>query len=193
MDKEDKVIETEDVSDNEDSQDSNKNFKAALIKQLKDLIPILVIILSILLIKKYVVAPVQVNGSSMDSTLESGDIMILNKISYKIHGIERFDIVVIKTGETLLIKRVIGLPNERIEMDGNVLYINGEIVAEDFLEDDTVTENFAYKTGDNCYFVMGDNRSISLDSRELGCFDISKIQGTTSLTIYPFNRFGTKK
>jgi signal peptidase I len=159
---------------------------------IKDVIPFIVAIIAILLIKKYIVTPIQVNGNSMDSTLKDGDIMILNKISYKIHGIKRFDIVVIDTDDTLLVKRVIGLPNEKIKVKDNILYINDKKVEQDFLGKNTTTSDFEYVTKDDCYFVMGDNRDISLDSRDLGCFDIDKIEGTTKFTIYPFNRFGNK-
>ena len=72
------------------------------------------------------------------------------------------------------------------------LYINGNKLEQDFLEDNVQTDDFEYNTKDNCYFVMGDNREVSLDSRMLGCFDISKIEGTTKFTIYPFNRLGSK-
>lgn len=172
------------------SKEEKKKFDAKSI--LKDVIPFIVAIIAILLIKEYIVTPIQVNGNSMDSTLKDGDIMILNRISYKIHGIKRFDIIVIDTDDTLLIKRVIGLPNEKIQVKDNVLYINGKEVKEDFLGENTITSDFEYTTKDDCYFVMGDNRDISLDSRDLGCFDIDKIEGTTKFTIYPFNRLGNK-
>ena len=160
---------------------------------IKEVVPFIIIIALVLLIKNFIMTPIQVNGDSMYSTLKSGDIMILNKLGYKFHGIKRFDIVVIKNNDTLLIKRVIGLPNEKVKVEMNKLYINDEEYDQPFLDEDTITNDFEVKVKENCYFVMGDNRDISLDSRELGCFDISKIQGTTSLTLFPLNRFGGKE
>ncbi len=158
----------------------------------KDILPFIIIVLVVLFIKQFIMTPIQVNGDSMDSTLKSGDIMILNKISYKLHSLKRFDIVVIKNDDTLLIKRVIGLPGETIKVEKNILYIDDVEVEQPFLDEENVTNDFETVVDEDCYFVMGDNRDISLDSRELGCFDISQIQGTTSLTIFPFSRFGGK-
>lgn len=161
-------------------------------KLIKELITLTVIVIIVLLIKQFLVTPIQVNGDSMNPTLKNGDIMILNKIGYKINGIKRFNIVVINNKDTLLIKRVIALPNETIKYENNKLYIDGKEIKEDYLGSDVLTNDFEAKTTDNCYFVMGDNRDVSLDSRDLGCFDISEIQGTTSVTIFPFDRFGGK-
>ena len=118
--------------------------------------------------------------------------MILNKLSYKFGDIHRFDIVVVDNGNSNIIKRVIGLPGEIVKFEDNKLYINGDQIEETFLPDGKITNDFEYKVADNCYFVMGDNRQISRDSRSFGCFDISKIVGRTSLTFFPFNRFGNK-
>ena len=103
------------------SKNKTKNFI------IKEILPIVVIVLVIFFIRDYLVTPVLVNGSSMDPTLHDGDVMILNKIGYKCGGLDRFDIVVIKTDSTMLIKRIIGLPNENIKVIDNELYINDEI------------------------------------------------------------------
>lgn len=160
---------------------------------IKEAIPYVLIVIFVLLIKTYIVTPVQVNGDSMYPTLKSGDLMILNKLSYKLGKIHRFDIVVIDKEDTYIIKRVIGLPGETVKYQDNILYIDDMQVEEPFLQEGKMTNNFEYKVDDNCYFVMGDNREISLDSRELGCFDISKIRGQTSLSFFPFDRFGFKR
>ena len=91
-----------------------------------------------------------------------------------------------------MIKRLIGLPGETVKVVKNTLYIDGVEIEQPFLDEGNITNDFETVVDENCYFVMGDNRDISLDSRELGCFDISQIQGTTSLTIFPFSRFGGK-
>ena len=187
--KDNKKIDTIKIEEKEIKENKKDN---KILYYFKELVPLIIVIIAVLFVKSYIMTPIQVNGNSMDTTLQNGDIMILNKISYKIHGIKRFDIVVIKTEDTLLIKRVIGLPNEKVKIENNKLYINGKEYAQDFLDEDTYTDDFEFTNLDNCYFVMGDNRGVSLDSRDLGCFDKSKIQGTTSLTIYPFNRLGKK-
>ncbi len=148
-------------------------------------------IILVLLVKKFVVSPIKVNGTSMMTTLHDGDIMILNIIGYRFDEINRFDIVVVDEGNEYLIKRVIGLPGEEIEYKDNQLYINGKKVKENY--GSQVTEDFKVKVKKNSYFVLGDNRTNSLDSRHFGAFKKDKIIGKTSLIIFPFNRFGEKK
>ena len=159
---------------------------------IKEVFPYIAIIVVVLFIKSYIVSPIQVKGDSMDPTLKDGDLMILNKLSYKVGDIKRFDIVVIDNGNSNIIKRVIGLPGEVVKFEDNKLYINDSEIEESFLPEGKITNDFEYKVSDNCYFVMGDNRQISQDSRAFGCFDISKIMGRTSLTFFPFDRFGYK-
>ena len=116
----------------------------------------------------------------------------LNRLSYKFGSINRFDIVVVDKGDSYIIKRVIGLPGENIRYEDNKLYVNDELIEEPFLEIGKNTDDFEASLPDDCYFLMGDNRQVSLDSRALGCFDISKIRGKTSFSFFPFNRFGFK-
>lgn len=167
---------------------------------LREIIPYVVILVVVILVKTFIVAPVEVNGSSMMDTLHDKDIMLLNKITYKLSDIKRFDIVVIKYEDTHLIKRVIGLPGDKIEYKDNKLYINGEYYKEKYLDKDIMMEDFKLediiksdKVPDDCYFVMGDNRGESLDSRSLGVFNADEIEGKTSLVLFPFNRLGFKK
>ena len=82
---------------------------------LKEYVPYIIIIIVVLLIKKFIVSPIRVNGTSMLDTLHDGDIMILDIIGYRRSGVERFDIVVCDTEDEYIIKRVIGLPGEKIE------------------------------------------------------------------------------
>lgn len=171
--------------------------KEKVVAFIKEISVYVIIILIIILLKMYVISPIRVNGTSMDPTLENGDIMILNKIGYRITKIKRFDIVVIKYKDELLIKRVIGLPGEKIKYVNNTLYVNGKKLDEEF--DKTYTYNFSLKeigsttVPDDSYFVLGDNREVSKDSRSIGFIDREDIVGKSSLTLFPFNRFGTKK
>jgi len=160
-------------------------------KILKEYLPYVLIIIIVLIIKSNVVAPIRVNGRSMNNTLKDGDIMILNIIGYKTSNIKRFDIVVVDNGKDYLIKRVIGLPNEEIEYKDNKLYINGKLVKDKYGNGNT--KDFKVTVNNNSYYVLGDNREDSLDSRYYGSFNKKKILGKTNFTLFPFNRFGNKK
>lgn len=161
-------------------------------KMIKEWLPYVIILVLVLLVKAYIVTPIRVNGPSMNSTLKDGDIMFLNEITYRFNDIKRFDIVVVKYDDEYIIKRVIGLPGEIISYKNNKLYINGKYVKEDFKHKDTNDfENV--RIGDNEYFVMGDNRANSLDSRIIGPISKKSIKGRAKLTIFPFKRFGIKK
>jgi signal peptidase I len=159
-------------------------------KIIREYLPYILVIILVLLIKKFVVTPIKVNGESMMTTLHDGDIMILNIIDYKFNDIKRFDIVVVDEGDEYIIKRIIGLPGEEVTYKDNKLYINGKRVKDNYGSD--VTEDFSVKVADDSYFVLGDNRTNSLDSRYFGSFKKSSILGKTSLVLFPFNRFGNK-
>jgi signal peptidase I len=156
-----------------------------------DLWPYLLILVIVIVIKFFVITPIKVNGPSMNPTLKDGDIMILDEISYRFKKIKRFDIVVVKYKNENLIKRVIGLPGEKISYQGDKLYINGKYIKENFTH--KLTNDFTTITiAKNSYFVMGDNRPNSMDSRIIGTIPKSSILGKTSFTIIPFNRWGSK-
>lgn len=130
----------------------------------------------------------------MVPTLLDGDIMILDKIGYRINGLKRFDIVVIKYNNEKIIKRVIGLPGDYIEYKDNILYVNGKEIKEKYKRD--ITNNFSLKDlgyekiPENKYLVLGDNRSISKDSRIIGLIDKEDIEGYTGIIVFPFKRIG---
>lgn len=127
----------------------------------------------------------------MNPTLNDKDIMILDEISYRFSEIERFNIVVVKEENEYLIKRIIGLPGEKIEYKDNKLYIDGKYVKEDFKHMETM--DFSTTLGEDEYFIMGDNRTNSTDSRIFGPISRDEIIGKTSLTILPISRFGNKR
>ena len=159
----------------------------------KEILSYVIIIIVVLLIKQFIVTPIRVNQSSMNNTLFDKDIMLLDKISYRFKDIKRFDIVVIKRNKEYLIKRVIGLPGDMIEYKDNKLYVNNEIVKEDFLHKQTDDYKLEKVIPDNYYFVVGDNRPNSLDSRVIGLIKRDEILGKTNLVIFPFKHFGIKK
>lgn len=163
-------------------------------KIVKEVISYVVIIIGVLLIKMFIVTPIRVNGDSMHPTLHDNDIMILNEIGYHLNGVDRFDIVVIDIRGEKIIKRVVGLPGDKIAFKDDKLYVNDELMEEKFQRG--ITEDFSitslgYETiPDGYYFVLGDNRDDSVDSRILGLINEKQIMGKTSLIIYPFNRLG---
>lgn len=162
-----------------------------LLKLLKELLPYIIIIIVVIIIRTFIFTPVVVNGPSMMNTLHNGDVMILDKIGMKLSGIKRFDIVVIQTGKTKIIKRVIGLSGETISYKNNKLYINGKEVSDNHSNE--ITYDFEeVKIPDGEYYVLGDNRTDSVDSRILGTIPKNEILGHATFIIYPFNRFGSR-
>ncbi len=162
-----------------------------LLKLLKELLPYIIIIIVVIIIRTFIFTPVVVNGPSMMDTLHNGDVMILDKIGMKLGGIKRFDIVVIQTGKTKIIKRVIGLSGETISYKNNKLYINGKEVSDNHSNE--ITYDFEeVKIPDGEYYVLGDNRTDSVDSRILGTIPKNEILGHATFIIYPFNRFGSR-
>ncbi len=154
------------------------------------------LIVLVIFIRTFIVTPVRVNGTSMYPTLKNGEIMLLNKITYRFNNIKRFDIVVINTQDDKIIKRVIGLPGETLKFENNVLYINGQEVKETFLKEETKDfdiRNLSYdKIPSDCYFVMGDNRDNSKDSRMIGCVKKKQITGKANLVIFPLKDKGRR-
>ena len=168
------------------SDTKNKVFKIV-----KEAIPYIIVIILVLLFKMFFYAPIKVNGESMMKTLHDKDIMILDIIGYKINGIKRFDIVVVDEGDEFIIKRVIGLPGEKVTYKDNILYINDKKIIDKYAS--KKTDDFEEVVPKNQYFVMGDNRTNSMDSRVFGAFPKSKILGKTKFVILPFKRWGIKE
>lgn len=156
-------------------------------KLLRSLVPYIIIIVVVVFIRTFIITPVKVNGTSMYPTLEGNEIMLLNKLA----DIDRFDIVVLQLeGEdSNLIKRIIGLPGETVEISENQIYIDGELLDDPYGYG--ITYNIDPVTlGDDEYFILGDNRIISLDSRSFGKIHRSEIKGTTNFIMYPFGKIG---
>lgn len=159
-------------------------------EKIKEIIPYVVIVIVVVLIRTFIITPIKVNGTSMYDTLEHKDTMILNKIDVKINKLERFDIVVIETGDTYIIKRVIGLPGETIKYQDGKLYINGKKMKDPYYKNENTSDFESVKIPENHYFVLGDNRSDSIDSRIIGPVSLDNIKGTTKLIIFPFKNMG---
>ena len=171
------------------------------VKEIVELIIyILFVFLAVWVIITFVGQRTEVSGDSMNDTLLDGDNLWVSKISYKLHDPERFDIVVFpyQDSSVYYIKRIIGLPGERIRIDedGNI-YINEKILEEDYGKEIISPgmigrASSAIKLGEDEYFVMGDNRNDSKDSRfeEVGNIKREQLEGKAVFRIWPFSEFG---
>lgn len=161
---------------------------------IKELVPYFIILISVLLIRTFIATPVRVDGSSMNPTLKSNEIMILNLTN---DDYDRNDIVVVgpidlpdgSRGD--VIKRVVGLPGEEISCVNGVIYIDDEKYNDEYANGNTDCGTYDnVKLEDNEYFILGDNRGVSYDSRLMGPIKYDDIQGTTNLVIFPFSKIG---
>lgn len=148
----------------------------------------------VLLIANFIAKPVVVRGSSMNPTLNNFDICISNRLSIVLGGsIDRFDIVVAQTEEGEIVKRVVGIPGDVISYQDGVLTVNGTTVVEDYIIDDPSKHHSDMdfrdvRLGADEYFLMGDNRTGSTDSRYFGPFHRSDIISKDMLILFPFSR-----
>lgn len=163
---------------------------------------ILVVLLGTWLLITFVGQRTSVSGSSMEPTLQHNDQLILDKISYRFSEPQRYDIIVfpfLYQEKTYYVKRIIGLPGETVQIDeeGNI-YIDGEILEEDYGMETMNYPGIAAEPitlGDDEYFVLGDNRNNSSDSRDpsVGTIRRSNVMGKAWVRIWPLNKFGLLK
>ena len=163
---------------------------------------ILAAILVGLLLVVFVIQRNAVIGDSMDPTLRNGDQVLVEKVSKFFGGIAYGDIVTIRTRDLPqheegpnIIKRVIGLPSDTIELKNGSVYRNGEFLLEAYLPPDLLTESRSTQfekvtLGPDEYYVMGDNRSVSLDSRSIGPIPKTHMIGEVLIRFYPWNEVG---
>lgn len=160
---------------------------------------ILVVLAATYLLVTFVGQRTGVSGSSMEPTLSDGDNLIVDKISYRFHEPQRFDIIVfpfLYEKGTYYIKRIIGLPGETVYIDENgVIYIDGEALEENYGRETILSAGRAaqpVQLGEDEYFVMGDNRNNSSDSRDQSVGNIKRdnIIGKAWVRIWPLSKFG---
>lgn len=157
-------------------------------EKIKEISPYVLIVLVIVVIRIFIATPVKVDGDSMYNTLNDNDIVLLSKLS----SIDRFDIIVLKENDNnaTIIKRVIGMPGDKVKIRNNKIYINNKIIEDEYAYGET-SDYDEITLGDDEYFVLGDNRLISKDSRYFGAIKKSDIKGKAVFRLFPFTRFGS--
>ncbi|MBE5937042.1 MAG: signal peptidase I [Lachnospiraceae bacterium] len=153
----------------------------------------------IYIVPTYVVQRTIVDGNSMENTLFDEENLIVNKLAYRFGEPDRFDIIVFypygkDVPEEYYVKRIIGLPGEKIQIIGEDIYVNDEILEENYGKYPITDPGIASEPivlGEEEYFVLGDNRKVSEDSRFFGPVERENISGHVVFRIYPFDAFGT--
>lgn len=178
-----------------------------ILKEVISFLKILIIsYITIFLLTTFVIKPVVVTGTSMEPTLKDNDVGFSYIITKKLFGLNRGSVVTVyvEADDQYLVKRVIGLPGETIYAEDGKIYINDKPIVEDYLDKEFIktsqgssdrffTDDFdKLKVPEDSYFLMGDNRPRSKDSREYGPFENKQILSNSLLVIYPFEDFGMK-
>jgi signal peptidase I len=158
-----------------------------------------VAVLSALLVKTYLIEAFYIPSESMNPTLTTGDRVLVNKLSYRLHDVHRGDVIVFKRPPGIaaeprihdFIKRVIGLPGDTIETRGDAVFINGKRLRERYLPSGTRTVPGIerQRVPAKHYWVMGDNRTNSADSRVFRTIAASSIVGRAFVQVWPVTRF----
>lgn len=162
---------------------------------------IILIVVMTYVITTFVGQRTRVEGRSMENTLFDGDNLIVDKISYRFKEPERFDVIIFPyryEKNVYYIKRIIGMPGETIQIKDGFVYIDGEKLEENFgkekMDDPGIAENLI-ELGQDEYFVLGDNRNHSKDSRseQVGVLHREELAGRAWIRIWPFHSFGVIK
>lgn len=157
------------------------------------------ILICIFWVPEHVIQRTVVNGESMENTLYTGESLLVEKVSYHFHDPERYDIIVFypkgKEEDEYYVKRIYGLPGETIQIIDDQIYVNNEVIEDEYAKnemDDPGIAQDPITLGEDEYFVLGDNRKVSLDSRDsdLGPIHKKNIAGHVILRIWPLNQFG---
>lgn len=168
------------ASDDPDKRDAVKGYQK--------LTALVFLFAALLLFRINVFDVVTVAGHSMDDYLLEGDVLIIRK--FDMEEIDRYDIVVAKTGKQKVIKRVIGLPWDTVQIADGVVLINGEVVDEEFnfFTDYEGLSKEPFVLGEDEYFLLGDNRAASWDSRDFGAVSQAQLLGVAAMRILPLWR-----
>lgn len=181
------------------ARNDGRNAVKRLRKEKRELVKVFSVSLAVALAITTFVRPTLVKGQSMEPTLEENDYLIVGSESLlgtppKFGDLVVFNSkVVSKEGHSKLLKRVVGLPGDTIEIKEGTVYRNGVPLKEEYIKEETTPGNVEkFTVGENSVFVMGDNRAHSLDSRnkDLGTIDYEDIIGTVKFRLFPLNKIG---
>lgn len=168
-----------------------------VLKEVKEwVLSILIAAIIAFIIKGFLIDIIQVSGPSMLPNLRDRDRLVIEKVSLYTKNYERGEIVIFKpNNETndIYIKRIIGLPGDKVEIKNGSVFVNDEKLDEDYLSADVLTSaqpnDFdSLVVPENCLYVLGDNRTISEDSRYIGPVPMENVRGHALFRVYPFNQ-----
>lgn len=190
---------TKEVDEAMPEPNGSSNGRKIAMEWIRDIV--IAIIIAVVIIQ--FVKPTIVKESSMEPNFYENDYLFISKMSYKVHDIKRGDVIVFHSDlltdsgkKKLLIKRVIGLPGDQIDIHDGKVYINGKLQYESYIKVQRTIGNIDGLTvPKGKLFCMGDNRDVSIDSRyeEVGCVSESKVVGKVVFRLFPFNKFGLIK
>lgn len=181
------------LTEDEGSLQRKAERKKKFIKEAREWILLIACtLLAVFLIRTYIFEPIVVDGPSMNETLFTGDRVFVTKFDYLFGEPERGNVVICHypNSRENYIKRMVGLPGDTIEVRNGVTYINGESLNEEFIAHPTLRDYGPTTLGADEYFVMGDNRANSNDSRMVGPLSKSQIIGKVRYLFFPFDRVG---
>lgn len=161
---------------------------------------IVVVLALLVMVYLFIMSPQEINGESMEPNFHNGEFILTNKVLYKFRQPERGDVVIFKSppDPTIdYIKRIIGLPGDTVTVQNNAMYVNGQKVVEPYLAPDTpifggtfLAEGQSIVLTPDTYFMMGDNRAHSSDSRDFGPVNESAFIGTAVFRYWPLSALG---
>jgi len=171
--------------------------KQFLLSFLEILEVVIVAVVSIYLVYTFVAQPFKVDGKSMEPNFSTGDYLVVDEVTYYFREPVRGEVVVLHnpTNESeFFIKRVIGLPEEQILVSDNKVFVNGERIDEAYLPTGiSMADTPPFQLGEEEFFVMGDNREVSFDSRSWGPLGLHQIVGVVRIRFWPLGGIETYK
>lgn len=191
------MYEVKNENDYQDDRSSGEKIKAIISGTFDKLQYLIIFLASLVVLYLVLITPHQVDGQSMDPTYKNDQYLIANKLIYKLSSPKRGDVVIFKRTDTQdYIKRIIGLPGDTVTLQDGTFFVNGEKLDESEYLDNVITDGRAYlgdgesiTVPDEHYFVSGDNRNHSSDSRDFGPVKFEDIKGRVWFVVYPLNDF----